>query len=207
MSTRRFAQSQVTAGELVGHTDPMRWDDLFADLEAQLDLLASRERAADVSELARAEIAKIGLVLRLLPSVGAPVSLRCLGDLRTSGTLQRVGPDWLLLDEGAGREALVPLAAVLTAGGLGRLSAPANSLGRVESRLGLASALRGLARDRAPVRVHLVDATVLGGTIDRVGADFFELATHPGGDLRRRSEVQQVLIVSYRAVSAIRRDT
>jgi hypothetical protein len=184
----------------------MRWDDLFADLEAQLNLLTTRDRAADVGELARAEVAKIGLVLRLLPSVGGRVSLRCLGDVRVEGTLEQVGPDWLLVDEGDGREALVTHSAMLTVGGLGRLSAAPSTFGRVESRLGLASALRGLARDRAPVRAHLTDATVLAGTVDRVGADFFELATHAGGDHRRRTEVQQVLIVTHRAVSVIRRD-
>jgi hypothetical protein len=184
----------------------MRWDDLFADLEAQLDLLATRDRAADVGELARAEVGRIGLVLRLLPSVGGHLSLRCLGDVRVDGTLERVGPDWLLVDEGDGREALLTHSAVLTVGGLGRLSAAPSTFGPVESRLGLASALRGLARDRAPVRAHLIDGTVLVGTVDRVGADFFELATHPGGDLRRRSDVQQVLIVTNRAVSVIRRE-
>ena len=48
------------------------------------------------------------------------------------------------------------------------------------ARLGLGSALRALARDRARVTVHLVDGSAVAGTIDRVGADFLEVRDRSG---------------------------
>ena len=47
----------------------MRWEQLFADLEAQSEALAVRERAGEVDELARAELSRVALVDRLSPSV------------------------------------------------------------------------------------------------------------------------------------------
>lgn len=183
----------------------MRWDQLFADLEAQSEALDARERSTQVDELARMEISRIGLVDRLLPAVGTLIGLRGLGDVRLTGTLRRVGPEWLLLDEGPGREAVVALAAVLHVAGIGRLSASPGRGGPVESRLGLGHALRAVARDRSPVRLHLIEGGVEDGTIDRVGMDFLELARHGAGEPRRHSEVRDVQIVAFRAVSVVRR--
>lgn len=186
----------------------MRWDDLFADLEAQVDALATGERAAEVEERARAEIGRVTLVDRLRPHTGARITVGCTGVLTITGVLRRVGPDWLLVDEGSGREAVLPLLSVLTVAGPGRLSAPPGSLGVVDSRLGLRSALRAVARDRSAVRVHLSEAAagVLDGTLDRVGADFCELATHAPGELRRRGDVRGVVTIPFTALAALRRD-
>jgi hypothetical protein len=43
------------------------------------------------------------------------------------------------------------------------------------------------------------------GTIDRVGADFFELAEHALDAPRRRGEVQNVRLVPTAALVAVRR--
>jgi hypothetical protein len=110
-----------------------------------------------------------------------------------------------LLDEGSGREALVPLAAVLGVSGLSRLSAVPNSASPVESRLTLRPVLRGLARDRSAGQVARVDGSTLNATIDRVGADFVELALHAPGETRRRSEVRDVVVMPLRAIAAVRR--
>lgn len=48
----------------------MRWDDLFADLEAQAEALATAERAAEVDELVRLETSRLRLADRLRPAVG-----------------------------------------------------------------------------------------------------------------------------------------
>jgi hypothetical protein len=53
--------------------------------------------------------------------------------------------------------------------------------------------------------VHLIDGTTADGTIDRIGADFVEIAAHAAGELRRRSEVRDVLVVPLGAVAAVRR--
>jgi ATP phosphoribosyltransferase regulatory subunit HisZ len=183
----------------------VRWDDLFADLEAQADALAVAERAGAVEERTRIELGGIGLGDRLRAAVGTPVQVQLVGGLATSGTLHRVGVDWLLLDEDAGRETLVCLNAVVSVGGLGRAAAVPGSAGAVHARLSLRSALRGVARDRSPVRLHLVDGTTLDTTLDRVGADFVDLALHAPGEARRRTEVRGVRTVPLSAIAAVRR--
>ena len=122
-----------------------------------------------------------------------------------SGELRRVGADWLLLDEAAGREVLVAVPGVMSVRGLTRHSAVPGSAGPVASRLGFRQALRGVARDRSPVRLHLRDGTTLEATVDRVGADFVEVATHAPGETRRRQDVRDVELVPVSAVVALRR--
>jgi hypothetical protein len=53
--------------------------------------------------------------------------------------------------------------------------------------------------------VELVDGTALDATIDRVGADFVEVATHAAGELRRRGEVRDVEVIPTAGIAAIRR--
>src|SRR6266508_955866 len=125
---------------------------------------------------------------------------RCQGGLAVAGSITRVGAEWLLLDEGGNREALVVTATLISVSGLGRLSAVPDTEGVVESRLGLRHALRGIARDRSTAAVHLIDGTTADGTIDRIGADFVEIAAHAAGGLRRRGDVRDVLVVPLSAV-------
>jgi hypothetical protein len=184
----------------------MRWEGLFEDLEAQAAALEIAERGAEIEERTRAETAQLTLVDRLRPAVGLGLKLRCHGALVLSGQVRHVSPEWLLLDEGDGREAFVSLASVTTVGGLGRLSAPPSTISEVESRLGMRHALRGIARDRSILRAHLADASTIDGTIDRVGADFVEIAVHAPGEVRRRGQVRDVLTVALAALVALRRD-
>lgn len=183
----------------------MRWNALFDDLEAQAADLERAERAAEVDERTRAEVGALHVLDRLRAAAGNSLQLHMRGPLQLSGELRRTGPDWALLDEGAGREALVAFGAVLRVSGLGRVSAVPGSAGIVESRLGLRHALRGIARDRSAVRLHLLDGSVLPATVDRVGADFIEVAVHAPGEPRRRSEVREVALVTLSALVAVRR--
>lgn len=181
----------------------MRWEGLFADLESQAAALDAASRAAEIEERSRLEVGRISLLDRLGATAGAPVRVRCSGGVTVAGRLERAAPDWLLLDEG-GREALVVLACVLGVSGLARLaSVPADSV--VESRLGLRQALRGVARDRSTVRITLVDGNVVDGTIDRIGADFAEVAEHAPGELRRHGEVRDILALPLAAIAVVRR--
>ncbi|GAB2487944.1 hypothetical protein [Jatrophihabitans fulvus] len=183
----------------------MRWEGLFADLEAQAEALEQAERAAEVEERTRAEVGRLGVHERLRAGVGMAVRLRVAGGLALAGRLDRVGPDWLLIAEDAGREAVVATAALLGVRGLARWSAAPGGEGVVASRLTLRHALRGVARDRAVVRVHLVDGSTLDGTLDRVGADFVELAAHAPGEVRRRNDVRENELVPLPALAAVRR--
>ncbi len=184
----------------------MRWDDLFADLEAQLALAVTRERAAEIDERVRIEFAGIRVRDRLRPAVGTVLSLRVLGGVHVSGELRRLGADWALVAEQKSRSCLVPLGAVMSIGGLGRWSAAPDSAGVVASRLRLRSVLRGVGRDRSAVRIHLADSALLDGTIDRVGADHVEVALHDVGVARRRGEVREVVAVPLAAIVAVRRE-
>src|SRR4051794_32300700 len=148
----------------------MRWQQLFADLGAQL---AEAEAAVDRAESAsrtRAEMGAVRLTERLAGAVGHPLVLRCRGAGQVAGALAEVGSDWLLVEEEAGREALVATAAVLAVAGVGRQTAAPDAAGPVRGRFDLRRAARALARDRSTVRIVLEDGSALTGTIDRVGA-------------------------------------
>ncbi|MGI8677355.1 MAG: hypothetical protein ACR2LX_01430 [Jatrophihabitans sp.] len=183
----------------------MRWNDLFADLEAQAAALETAERAGEIDERTRAEIGSLGLLERLRGAVGLPLRLRGAGSLAVTGRLDRVGPDWVLVEEGAGREVLLATAALVSVRGLVRYSATPDSLSVLESRLGLRHALRGIARDRSAVRLHLVDGSTVDATIDRIGADFLEVATHAAGEARRRQDVRDCELLPVTALVAVRR--
>jgi hypothetical protein len=182
----------------------VRWDELFRDLEGQLEAAGSAELAAEVADRSRREVAALRLLDRLRPAVGHPVRLHVQGAGQVTGTLQEVGAQWLLVVEPGGRQALVPFAALLGVAGIGARSTAPGQGGEVFARLGLAHALRGIARDRAPVTVWLSDGTALPGTVDRVGEDFVELAEHAPGEPRRRAEVSGVRAVPFAAIAAVR---
>ena len=182
-----------------------RWDGLFADLEAQAVALESAERAGEVEERIRIESGALRLVDRLRSAVGSLIRVRCQAGTAVDGTLRRSGSDWLLLDEGGGREALVSLRTVVELCGLGRSAAVPGSESVVESRLTFRIAMRGLVRDRSAVQVGLTDGRTVVGTLDRVGADFVEVAQHPAGELRRAAEVRDVLLLPIQAIVLIRR--
>lgn len=163
----------------------MRWEALFADLEAELAAAESMEIAAEVADRSRWEIGRLTLVDRLLASVGGSISISVAPGSALVGRLQAAGPDWLLLDETAHRSALVPLRAVRSLAGLSAYAVAPGSEGLLQSRLDLRYALRSLARGRADVVVVLVDGARLLGRIDRVGADFIEMSEHPPDEPRR----------------------
>jgi len=181
----------------------MRWQQLFADLEARFEAEQEAAERAEASSRARHEVGALRLVDRLRGALGSPVVLLCRGAGQVSGTLSEVGTDWLLLDDG-GREVLVATGPVRAISGLGRRTASPQQDGAVARRLDLRRALRGLARDRAAVQLVLDEGSVLHGAIDRVGADYLELAEHPA-DLHRRAEVVQgVRTVVLPAVVVVR---
>jgi hypothetical protein len=182
----------------------MRWQQLFGDLEARFAAAVTADERAEDASRTRAEVGRVRLADRLRGALGEELGVRCRGAGEVSGRLVDVGPDWLLLRDVQGRELLVAAAAVRTVGGLGALAVLEEDPGPVRVHLDLRRALRGLARDRAPVQVLLDDGGVLVGTVDRVGADFLELAEHPADVPRRAADVRSVRAVVLEAVAVVR---
>lgn len=181
----------------------MRWQQLFEDLAAQQEALERQERQVDIAEHTRAERGQVAFADRLATGVGAALRLRVRGLGWLSAEVVEVGLDWLLLDAGpgvvAGREIVVPLAAVVAVEGLPH---------RVDARprrLDLRHALRGLSRDRARVRIHLDDGDHLSGTVDRVLADHLDLTRHADDEPRRSAAVTGVVSLPYVALASVRR--
>ena len=197
----------------------MRWDRLFSDLEARFDEIADAEAVAEMPDRQRVAAGAVGLSQRLAGSLGQPIRVRVAGGTAVGGVLSRVGPDWLLLAEGHGRDVLVATRAIALVEGL--TAATALPLSPVALRLDLRHAVRGLARDRSPVAVLVAGGAVSGptgaaepgstlsgteiiGTIDRVGADFAEVAVHAAWEPRRAASVRAVVLVPLAAVLLIR---
>ena len=183
----------------------MRWDELFADLEAQLDGAATADLAGEVADRTRREIAAVSLVDRARAAVGHAVRVQVLGPGECSGQLLEVGAQWLLVRDAAGRDVLAPWTAVVALTGLGLASVPSTEGGQVFRRLGLTAALRAISRDRAGVLIGLVDGSVVSGTLDRVGLDFVEISEHPLGEARRSGQVSAVRAVAHAGLATITR--
>lgn len=187
----------------------MRWEQLFADLDSQFTDLADAELLAELPGRQREAAGGISMVQRLRGSIGASLRLGIADGAVHAGLLQDVGPDWLLLRLGAVGELLVALSAVTLVDGLG--AATGTPLSVVDGRFTLRLALRRIARDRAPVVLNVVGAgeatvgpTEIAGTIDRVGADFVELAQHATWEPRRAEAVRSRVLVPLGAIATVR---
>lgn len=202
----------------------MRWEALFADLEAQwasADQLALDE---ETSERTRIDHAAVTFMDRLENLLGSHVQLRLGAGLLFDGQIVHLGANWLTLARGA-TSLLVPVRSIVYLDGTGRrVPAPGTATGRpaaaepapgqvldpasasIGRRLSVTAALRALARNRAALTVYLPDgggAVPVHGVIDRVGPDFFELAVVPPGEARRTPNVETVLTIRFEAVVAI----
>ena len=175
----------------------MRWESLFADMEAQLAAGRLADVRADVAELARAERASITLAARARASVGRPVRVLVDGADVGRGRADRRG------------------AGVAPAGDVARAARPRPARGGrrpstgsprtrrrrpglVESRLGLGSRAAGARAGpgRGPGRAGGAD---LIGRIERVGADHLDLAD------ARRSATSAAWAVAFATLRVVQR--
>jgi len=183
----------------------MRWDALFADLEAQLAAVERRGLDLEIDERARMDAVDVELVDRLRGSVGLRIGVHLGSGTVREGVISHAGSQWLVLDEER-HQLLIPYAAAVRYAGLSRLAVAAGAA--VRHRLSLASALRGLSRDRASLAVTLWRAaageSVLHGVIDRVGRDFFDLAVTGPGEDRRGANVSEVATIPFAALAVLR---
>ena len=198
----------------------MRWDRLFADLEARFDELADAEAAAE------SPIASGSPSVRSGRPSGWPVrSIDRSGCDWPAGRSSRaccarVGPDWLLLTEGQGRDCLVALTAVTAVEGLTASTGP--EISGLALRLDLRRALarpgqgpvagrggddrmdRRIGRVRCRQSTGPIGSGELTGTIDRVGADFIEVAVHAAWEPRRAGTVRSVALVPLAGIVLVR---
>ncbi|MET1065590.1 MAG: hypothetical protein ABWX85_11550 [Arthrobacter sp.] len=183
----------------------MRWDALFDDLETQMAAGERRDLDMEISERTRTEVAAVELADRLRGSLGLTIVVQLASGPSFEGILKHAGGQALVLDE-LRHQILVPYASVVRYLGLSRHAVPEPS--KVRQRLGLASALRGLARDRASLAVLIsggsTGGSTLHGVIDRVGRDYLDLAVTGEGEERRAANVRQLATVPFTALAGIR---
>lgn len=195
----------------------MRWDQLFDDLEGQLERELTAEEVDLEAEEERLRLGRLSVRDRLLAlqEAGEPaISLLLLGGVRVSLRPVTFGRDWFSADllDGSSRRAqcVVPLASV--AGMTLNREQVAASLHpqdsgdghpSLSSRLGLSFVLRDLCRRRRPVDLVLAD-TALHGTIDRVGRDHLDLAVHESGVVRREAAVMEYRVIAFAAIAYVR---
>ena len=172
---------------------------LLAGLEDQADAIEAVYDDAAAEDLARAARAEIPLLDRIRAASVVVIDVVDHGPV--SGDVVAVGSDVVVLESSDGTWA-VPIAGVAAVvGAPDAAEAPSG----VAGRLGLAAVVRSWARERSVVRVMRRGAAPLDGTIDRVGADHFDLAEHDPGMPRLGAEVRRTVSVPLGAITALRR--
>ena len=195
----------------------VRWDNLFDDLEGQLENEMNAEDVELRLEEERLRLGRLALRQRLTAvRDGAQASPELRVVLIGGQTLTlrptTFGRDWLaadLLEAGRGNpQCILPFAAIAAVilrpdqvpdSLVAEVDAPA----RVVDRIGLPFVLRDLCRRRKSLQIETGAGTV-AGTIDRVGRDHVDLAVHPPGTVRRESEVAQYRIVPLHQIQLVR---
>lgn len=182
----------------------MRWEDLFDDLEGQVEAWERAERDAEVADRTRFEVGQVTVIGRLRSLEGSELSARLRNGASISGTLVRLGADWVLL--ACPPEVVVPVTGIATIDNLPWESMSPQGAGVVASRLTLSTVFRAMAIDRARITIQLHDRTAVSGTADRVGRDFVDVALHHADQAPRASAVTKRTTVAFAAISAVLRD-
>lgn len=175
---------------------------LLAALSAQWEAAEAGELAAEVAERTRYERGQVELTDRLRAARGRPLEVSLSTGDRLRGELTASGSDWLLLVEPLAAR-LIACRAIVGVQGLPPRSAPAEIDGAVGAKWSFRLALGVLCRERLAVRVTRCDGVVIGGTLDRVGADHVDLAEHPDDQPRRSREVRAAHVVPLAAICMV----
>ena len=197
----------------------MRWDNLFDDLESQLEQELGAEEGDLLAEEERLRRGRLTLRDRVVamtrPGEGAPEQLKLALRDATIATVAvgSVGRDWIAGELiGARRgSCVIPLTAVAgvlpTPEQLVRSAAPEPGVEpavSLSARLGLAFVLRDLCRRRTAVDLSTASDERLHGTIDRVGRDHLDLAEHEAGVPRRAAAVGGIRILPFGELLLVR---
>ncbi|MBX3099022.1 MAG: hypothetical protein KF761_05530 [Salinibacterium sp.] len=198
----------------------MRWENLFDDLETQLERELTAEELDLEIEEERLRLGRLSVRDRLvaLHDSGKDAPHRLVVTLSQGQRLVvhpvAFGRDWFSADiatEGSrGQQCIVPISA-LAAVSLEPTLVPRSLSGSatpdvpssLSGRLGLTFVLRDLCRRRRAIDVVLSVGEV-HGTLDRVGRDHIDLAVHERGVPRRESAVREVRIVPLAGLQLVR---
>ncbi len=196
----------------------VRWNNLFDDLEGQLEHELGAEDVDFRAEEERLRLGRLSIRDRLTAlryaggDGGETVTVVLDGGGPIPIRLSTVGRDWAagdLVDGSVRRsQCVVPLASVagleLTAAQLSRSLLPYDGDGPgLSARLGIAFVLRDLCRRRRPLDLVLRSGE-LHGTIDRVGRDHLDLAVHDRESPRRQSAVRRLRVVPFQQLLLVR---
>ena len=197
----------------------MRWDDLFDDLEGQLERELHSEATGLRLQKERQRLEHVSMRTRLssvVRSVGLGGTLRLSVVLVTGETLTlrptTLGLDWLAADllgaDSKRVECVIPLSAIaavlLTEEQiLASLSVESESTAKQTERYGFPFVLRTLCRKRRTLELDTYGG-VLTGTIDRVARDHLDLAVHPLGTFRRTPEILHYRLVALWQIHVVR---
>lgn len=180
MSTRPMPRLWI-----VGYGSPVRWDRLFAELEAQATDIERDERDALVDELREGEWAETSW----RDLAGGRVVVEVRGAGRVEGIVTLVNERLLQLT-GDRVDHVVAARAVLA---LHEAERRAEVAGRVAASLGWGHVFRAVRDAGEEISVRLVDGSSRDGVVEVVGRDFVQMAGPAG-----RSQV-----VVWTAVSMI----
>ncbi|HEY5223750.1 MAG TPA: hypothetical protein VIJ18_11990 [Microbacteriaceae bacterium] len=197
----------------------MRWDNLFDDLEGQLEQERDAEQLDLLAEEERLRLGRLSLRDRILSMStvnGRPTSVNLRIQLVTQATLvlqpTTFGKDWLaadLVDSTPRAQCVLPLNAIasvsLTASQLRTSleSVATGREGRLVDRIGLPFVLRDLCRRRKNLELVTAAGSV-HGTIDRVGRDHLDLAVHERGSTRHASNVTDIRMIPLERIVFVR---
>jgi len=198
----------------------MRWENLFDDLETQLEReLTAEELDLEVEE-ERLRLGRLSVRDRLVAlheSQGGSryrLSLTFARGDRLTVHPVSFGRDWFSADvaaEGTREiQCVVPLGAIVSVA-LEPALVPQSLIAArapdghpsLSARLGLTFVLRDLCRRRRAIDLVLT-AGELHGTIDRVGRDHLDVAVHERDQARRQSAVSEVRMVPLAALQFVR---
>lgn len=198
----------------------MRWENLFDDLETQLERELTAEEVDLEIEEERLRLGRLSVRDRLvaLHESRAGAAYRLVVTVASGERLAvhpiAFGRDWFSADvtsEGSRAwQCIVPLGAVVGVSFAPALVPPSLTATSareghpsLSARLGLQFVLRDLCRRRKPVDLVLAAGEV-HGTLDRVGRDHVDLAVHERGAHRREAEVREIRIVPLAALQLVR---
>lgn len=180
----------------------MRWNDLFADLEAQLEFGQWQAVEQDAAELTRGLWAELTLMDRLRATLGQEIRLILYDGRIQVLRAQTVGPTWIGGRDGSGAVLIHRDAILGVESQLKRAVVPSRPL---QAGLSMAAIYRMLARRREVIQVVGRSGSVIAeGTIDRVGKDHCDVVLHARDEFRRSSVVQGVRVIPFEAVLLVR---